>query len=88
MEKSIASALLAYTIHYGAVKIYSHLCVPDGMMGFLQGLITTGSPVCHIGLKIVSGTEISYTTVLMMGITRVIVDKLIKPAELSGASGN
>jgi hypothetical protein len=86
MEKSIASAILAYTIHYGAIKLYSHLCVPDGMMGFLQGLVTTGSPVCHIALKIVIGTEISYTTVLMMGVTRVIVDKLIKPAELSAAA--
>jgi len=88
MEKSIASALLAYTIHYGATKLYSHLCIPDGMMGFLQGLITTGSPVCHIGLKIISGTELSYSTMLMMGVTRVIVDKLIKPAELSAAAGN
>jgi hypothetical protein len=72
--KSTASAVLTYTAHYAATKFYSHLCVPDGMVGFLKGLITTGSPVCQAGLKIVSSTEISYSTILMMGITRVFID--------------
>jgi len=72
--KSAASALLAYTAHYSVAKLYNYACVPDGIMGYLNGMISTGSPVCQAGIQIISNTQVSYSSIIMMGITRIIVD--------------
>jgi hypothetical protein len=72
--KSGASALLAYTTHYGMAKLYNYGCVPDGVWGYLGGMLTTGSPICQAGVQILSNTQMSYSSMIMMGITRVIVD--------------
>ena len=72
--KSIASALIAYTTHYGVNKIYNSFCVPDGVWGYLQGMISTGSPLCQAGVQIISNTQVSYSSIIMMSITRIIVD--------------
>lgn len=72
--KSGASALIAYSTHYFTTKIYNYVCVPDGIVGFLNGLITTGSPVCQTGIQIISNTQVSYSSMIMMGITRILVD--------------
>lgn len=76
--KGIASAVLSYTAHYVVVKAYSTACVPDGIYGYLQGLISTGSPVCQAGIQVMSATQISYSTMITMGITRVFID-LVAP---------
>ena len=72
--KSGASALIAYSTHYFATKVYNYICVPDGIIGFLGGLVTTGSPVCQTGIQIISNTQVSYSSMILMGITRIIVD--------------
>ena len=76
--KSAASAIIAYTAHYASAKFYTYACVPDGFLGYLSGLITTGSPVCQVGVQIISSTQISYSSMILMGISRVLVD-LVAP---------
>ena len=76
--KSTASILISYTVHYVATKAYSYACVPDGLMGYLAGLITTGSPVCQAGVHIISNTQVSYSSMVLMGISRLFVD-LVTP---------
>lgn len=72
--KAAASALIAYSAHYGASKLYNSFCVPDGLMGYIQGLVTTGSPICQAGVQVISNTQISYSSMILMGITRIVVD--------------
>jgi hypothetical protein len=82
--KGIASAVIAYTAHYGMVKVYSVACVPDGVWGFVQGLVTTGSPLCHAGVQIISQTQLAYSSVVTMGLTRLVLD-WIAPAAAAAA---
>lgn len=70
----IASAVIAYGAHYGVTKLYSNICVPDGVYGFLQGSITTGSPVCSMLFTIMTNTNVTYSTLLTISITRIVVD--------------
>jgi len=77
LTKAIISALISYTAHYTATKVYSAACVPDGVYGFLQGLVTSGSPVCQVGIQVMTATQVSYSSVLMMGISRIILDNVI-----------
>lgn len=42
--KSAATLILTYSAHYITTKAYNYVCVPDGWVGYLTGLITTGSP--------------------------------------------
>jgi hypothetical protein len=72
--KAVASALISYSAHYATAKAYSTACVPDGFYGFLQGLVTSGSPVCQVGVQVISATQVSYSTVIMMGLSRIILD--------------
>ena len=72
--KSVASGLVTYSTHYGATKFYTHVCVPDGMWGYITGLISIGSPICQASIKVIDNTQVSYTSLLMMGITRIIID--------------
>lgn len=72
--KSAASALLAYSAHYSMAKFYNMACVPDGFWGYLSGMISTGSPVCQAGVQVLTHTQVSYSSMIMMGITRVLID--------------
>jgi hypothetical protein len=72
--KAAGSAILSYGAHYGMTKAYSYACVPDGFYGFLQGMITSGSPVCQAGVQVISSTQVSYSQLIMMGISRVVID--------------
>lgn len=74
LVKSIGSALLSYGAHYGMTKAYNYACVPDGVYGFLQGMLTSGSPVCQAGVQVISSTQVSYSQLIMMGISRVVID--------------
>lgn len=78
--KNVASAALAYTAHYASTKLYSYICVPDGFLGYLNGFITTGSPLCSTGVQIISSTQTSYSSMILMGISRAIVD-IIAPVK-------
>jgi len=73
-SKAVGSALISYGAHYGMTKAYNYACVPDGIYGFLQGMLTSGSPVCQAGVQVISSTQVSYSQLIMMGISRVLVD--------------
>ncbi len=74
IAKSALSALIAYSTHYGVTKLYNEICIPDGLWGYLYGLVTAGSPVCQAGVTIISNTQVTYSSMILMGITRVVVD--------------
>ena len=74
IAKGIASALISYTSHYAMTKAYSNMCVPNGFYGYVQGLISTGSPVCQAGVQVISATQVSYSSLIMMGISRLVID--------------
>jgi hypothetical protein len=75
--KTVGSAVLAYSTHYGMTKLYSNMCVPDGIWGYLGGMVSTGSPVCQAGVHIISNTQISYSSIIMMGASRILVDLIV-----------
>ncbi len=72
--KAVISAAVAYTAHYGTVKLYDSMCVPDGWWGFIQGAVTAGSPICQAGVQVIQSTQISYSTMILMGVTRIFLD--------------
>ena len=72
--KAAGSAILSYGTHYAMTKAYNYACVPDGVYGFLQGMITSGSPVCQAGVQVISSTQVSYSQLIIMGISRVVID--------------
>jgi hypothetical protein len=78
--KGATSALLAYTTHYGMTKFYNYVCIPDGVWGYLYGMVSTGSPVCQAGIQILSSTQVSYSSMITMGIMRVVVD-IVAPVD-------
>jgi hypothetical protein len=75
--KGVASAAVAYSVHYSSAKLYDYFCVPDGVYGFVQGMFTTGSPVCQAGLSVVSNTQMSYSTLITIGLTRMVLDMAV-----------
>jgi hypothetical protein len=72
--KSAAAAAMVYGSHYAGIKLYDRFCVPDGLWGFLGGMLTTASPVCSATLKIVETTETSYSSAVLFGISRFFID--------------
>jgi hypothetical protein len=78
--KAAGSAAIAYSTHYGVTKLYSNFCVPDGFWGYLQGAVTAGSPVCQAGVQVMQHTQMSYSTLIMMGATRLFLDALFPGA--------
>ena len=81
--KALGSALISYSTHYGMTKLYNAACVPDGVWGFLQGMVTSGSPVCQLGVQVISSTQVSYSSIIMMGISRILLD-VVAPASTKG----
>jgi len=79
LVKGAATVLISYTTHYAVTKLYSSLCVPDGFVGFVQGLVSTGSPMCAGAMEILKVTQTSYSSLIMLGATRLFVD-IIMPA--------
>jgi len=84
LSKGVVSAIIAYTTHYGTTKLYNHFCVPDGILGYLQGLLTAGSPVCQAGVQIISSTQVSYSTVITMGLSRLVLDWVAPGSQTTG----
>ena len=80
--KNSAALLVAYTTHYAVTKTYNYICVPDGMIGFITGLVSTGSPICQAGVQIMSSTQVSYSSMILVGISRLFVDA-ITPSKMS-----
>jgi hypothetical protein len=72
--KGVLSVILTYTTHYGVSKMYDIYCVPNGVLGYLHGFITTGSPVCKGALHVISSTQVSYSNVITLGVSRFVLD--------------
>lgn len=68
------TACVAYTSHYAVTKVYSAICVPDGLWGFVQGSFTTGSPVCSAMFSTMSATQITYNTMIAFLVSHLLVD--------------
>ena len=73
LGKTLLSVVLVYSTHYGTAKIYDTVCVPDGVTGYLQGLITTSSPWCKMALDIMKTTENHYSAVILVGLSRLLL---------------
>lgn len=91
LTKSGLAALLAYSTHYAVTKVYSVFCVPDGVWGFIQGSITSGSPICASTFSIMSHTHVTYSTIVLTSLSRLIIDALaefpsIRRRRASGSS--
>ncbi len=84
--KAVGSAAIAYSTHYGVTKLYSEFCIPNGFWGFLQGAITAGSPVCQAGVQVIQHTQMSYSTLILMGTTRLALDALFPGAGAPAAA--
>jgi len=75
--KLAGTLVLTYTSHYTAAKVYSNLCVPSGWFGYIQGMFTTGSPICSATLNYVSNSQSSYATIITMSISRAVMDAIL-----------
>ena len=75
--KLVGTLLLTYSTHYGATKMYSVLCVPNGMWGYVQGMFTTGSPICAATLTYASNSQASYAAIITMTISRAVMDAIL-----------
>lgn len=76
LAKTGLSVILVYTGHYSSAKIYDAICVPDGLVGYLQGFITTASPWCRLTLEFMKGTENQYSSVILVGLSRLAMGAL------------
>jgi hypothetical protein len=74
LGKMSAAGLMAYTIHYGTTKFYNGLCIPDGVYGFIQGMVTTGSPWCELAMKVSSHSSTLYVNFVLIGMSRMLIE--------------
>jgi len=77
--KTLATVVITYSAHYASTKAYSAMCVPDGILGYLQGFLTAGSPMCSATLNYASNSQNSYAAIITMAISRMAID-LITPS--------
>lgn len=70
------STMIAYTAHYGSTKIYNEICVPDGIWGFFQGLIATGSPVCQAVYAVMTHSQVTYSSFIVLGLGSLAIEAL------------
>ena len=76
LVRTAFAALLAYSSHYVFTKTYAWMCIPDGIGGFFNGMMYTGSPVCAGILNVMSHSHVTFTTVVVTSISRVLIDNL------------
>lgn len=74
--KTGLAATIAYTTHFGVVKLYNEMCVPDGFWGFFQGAITTGSPICNGIFTVMTQSQVSYNAIILTSLSYLFVDGL------------
>lgn len=74
--KTALAAGIAYTTHFGVVKLYNEICIPDGFWGFFQGAITTGSPICNGMFTVMSQSQVSYNAIIITSLSYLFVDGL------------
>jgi hypothetical protein len=76
LARTFLAAFLAYSSHYMFTKTYAWMCIPDGINGFFTGMMYTGSPVCAGILNVMSHSHVTFTTVVVTSISRLLVDTL------------
>ena len=74
IRRAVLAAVLTYVTHYTFIKIYSSFCVPNGIWGFFQGALIAGSPLCSSALTVVTSTHSAYSTMILAGLSRFIID--------------
>jgi hypothetical protein len=82
--RTFLSAVLAYTAHYSVSKLYSEICIPSGILGFFQGGITAGSPICSTALTFMSNTHNAYSTIILASLSRMFVDFALETSNRIG----
>jgi hypothetical protein len=82
--RTTTAALISYSAHYGMTRLYTYFCIPDGFHGFLQGLITTASPICATLLSIISHSHITYSTLIVTSLAKILVDSISGVGKLPG----
>jgi len=63
-RKTLAVALpivSVYTTHYISANVYSRLCTPLSLYGFIKAVIYTASPLCKVVLDVVTTTSDAYS---------------------------
>ena len=80
--RTTMAALISYSAHYGVTRIYTYFCIPDGFYGYLQGIITTASPICATLLSIMSHSHITYSTLIVTSLARILVDGITSVGKL------
>ena len=78
--KTLATIVVTYTAHYASTKAYSSFCVPDGLWGYVQGFLTTGSPMCSATLTYASNSQNSYATIITMAVSRIAIELILPGA--------
>ncbi len=76
LTKTGMSILMVYSTHYGTTKLYNLVCVPNGVMGYLFGFITTASPWCKLILEIMKLTENQYSSIILIVLSRLLMKLL------------
>ena len=76
ISRTALSIFVAYSTHYFVTKMYSTFCIPDGLSGFLSGSMTTGSPICSTTFGIMTHTHVTYSTLILTSLSRLLIDGL------------
>ena len=84
LVRTFLSAVLAYSAHYSVSKLYSEVCIPSGVVGFLQGGITAGSPICSTALSFMMNTHNAYSTIILASLSRLFVDFALETSNRVG----
>ena len=61
--------LTLYASHYSIVRAYTYFCIPSGFAGFIQGLLTTGNPICRGLLELITKTDSLYAAIILSTFT-------------------
>jgi hypothetical protein len=76
VAKTGMSIVMVYSTHYGAAKLYNVVCVPNGVLGYLFGFVTTASPWCRLLLEVMKLTENQYSTIILIVLSRLVMKAL------------
>jgi hypothetical protein len=74
--KTGLSIVMVYSTHYATAKLYNVVCVPDGLLGYFFGFVTTASPWCRLMLEVMKLTENQYSTIILIVLSRLIMKGL------------
>ena len=77
LKKTGLSLALVYGVHYVSTQFYGNVCVPGTLQGIFTSMFTIASPWCHLILNTMQMTETSYGTMVVTGVTRLIVGSVI-----------